>query len=71
MYDIVTSFSTSFCAPGIIGMDRLQTLPKGREDEEQPEPGLLDFVADVGRLLGSAVDLQRKSKGLRNFLVLL
>lgn len=44
-------------------MDRLHTLPKGREDEEQPEPGLLNFVADVGRLLGSALDLQRKSKG--------
>ena len=52
------------CSIGVIGIDTLNYVGKGRHDDAEPEEGVLDFVKKVGLELGTAIDKKRKLEAL-------
>jgi Ca2+-dependent lipid-binding protein len=52
------------CA-GVIGVDGFENMEKGREDEKHPEEGVVNFLCTIGSLIGTAIDMQRKTKAMR------
>lgn len=52
-------------AVGVIGMDRFDEVEKAVYDS-QPEPGLLEFLKHVGRILGTLIDKKCKKISLAN-----
>ena len=49
---------------GVLGMDGLGSVPRAPYDG-QPEPGLKAFLEQLGRILGTTIDLQRKKQSLK------
>jgi hypothetical protein len=52
------------CVWGVLCVDSFESCGRGRDDDEVPEPGVVDFIASAGLLLGSAVDLKNKANTL-------
>lgn len=50
---------------GVLGVDSFEQCGKGREDDEQPEPGVVEFLSSVGGMLGTVMDLRAKADALK------
>jgi hypothetical protein len=50
---------------GVLGVDSFEQCGKGREDDEQPEPGVVEFLSSVGAMLGTVMDLRAKADALK------
>ena len=45
---------------GVMGVDTWKGVAKGRDDEEHPEAGIVEFISSVAAMTGAAVDRRRK-----------
>jgi hypothetical protein len=52
---------------GVLAVDSFELVPKGRDDEDQPEKGVPEFLERVGALIGTTLDLKSKQTSLEDF----
>lgn len=50
---------------GILGVDSFESAGKGRDDDEHPEPGVLDFLSNASSMLGTMIDQKTKYDALK------
>jgi hypothetical protein len=50
---------------GVLGIDSFESAGKGRDDDEHPEPGVLDFLSNASSMLGTMVDQKAKYDALK------
>lgn len=52
------------CLVGVLSVNRFADVPKGREDEDQPEAGVIEYLKALVKTLGTAIYLKRRSYAL-------
>ena len=64
---VATPLSSGKCVVGFCGMDGFDSVPKGRDDEPQPEHGIVQYVSEASKNLGKALFEQRMAEDLGEF----
>jgi len=55
------------CVVGFCGVDGFESVPKGRDDEPQPEFGIREYISTATKMLGKALFEQRMAEVLNEF----
>jgi len=63
------AFPLSFgnCVVGFCGVDGFESVPRGRDDDLQPEHGIREYIGESCKLLGKALFEQRMADVLSSF----
>ena len=55
---------------GVLAIDSFELVPKGGDDEEEPEKGVPEFLERVGEVIGTTIDLKSKHDSLEQLAML-